>query len=83
MPEDRIAKKLLSDVPGALGRRRPSMWEGKMEQYVKERKSVWDVRRLEGTKQACSDREVGEISAMAADTPHPPNGELPRARHPR
>ena len=57
MPEDRLAKKVYqSDVSGENGRGRPPMtWEGKVEEYIKER--VPRGRRgLEVAKEACQAR---------------------------
>ena len=74
MPEDRLAKKVYqSDVRGENGRGRPPMtWEGKVEEYIKER--VPGGRRgLEVAKEACQDRELWRPFCHG----HPPGWELP------
>ena len=62
MPEDKMVKKVYqSSVDGRFGRGRPSIaWEGRVEQYLRERVGG-EGRIIEEAKRARSDRAVWRL----------------------
>lgn len=68
-----------------MGRGRPPMtWESKVEEYIRERERVTGSEGVEMVKEACSDKENGDLSAVAtpqAGSSLPEQGVVDKIRH--